>query len=504
MRLINNVDLKQLPPHLVGHSHWSRISDMKKKKTTVFVSGNFFVLHPGHVRLLKFAAEHGENLIIGVSALQPSYDVPTPEERAESLRELGIVSRVVVMKAGIEAFVRELRPDIIVKGREFEAVYNPEDKILKEYGGRLLFSSGESTYSANDLLGQDNTASQNIPKLPHDFMRRHGFDAANLIKTIADFKGLSIVVVGDLIIDEYINCEALGMSREDPTLVVSPRSVDRFVGGAGIVAGHAAALGASVKFLSVIGDDDVGRDAIKRLSEYKVDATLLTDDGRPTTLKQRYRVQDKTLLRVSRLRQNEISRSLQENVAVRFESACENAHLVIFSDFNYGVLPQALVDRMTAIARQSGTLIAADSQSSSQIGDISRFKQTVLMTPTEYEARLALRDQNGGLALVGLNLLKAARGENAFITLGAAGVLVVAAETAKREQQYDRLPSFNSLPRDVSGAGDSMLTAGAMALAAGATIWEAAFIGSLAAGIQTGQVGNRPILESALTSALQI
>ena len=477
---------------------------MKNKKTTVFVSGNFFALHPGHVRLLKFAAECGQNLIVGVSTLQPSYDVPTPEERAESLRHLGIVSRVVVLNAGVEAFVRELRPDIVVKGREFEAVYNPEDKILSEYGGRLLFSSGESTYSANDLLAQDKTASQANLKLPNDFMRRHGVDAANLIKRIADFKGLSVIVVGDLILDEYINCEALGMSREDPTLVVSPQSVDRFVGGAGIVAAHAAALGAAVKFLSVIGDDEVGRDAAKRLAKYNVDATLLTDDGRTTTLKQRYRAQEKTLLRVSHLRQNEISRSLQESMAVRFESACENAHLVIFSDFNYGALPQALVDRMTATARKSGAMIAADSQSSSQIGDISRFTQTVLLTPTEHEARLALRDQNSGLALVGLNLLKAARGENAFVTLGAAGVLVVATETAKREHQYDRLPSFNSTPRDVSGAGDSMLTAGAMALAAGATIWEAAFVGSLAAGIQTGRVGNRPISGLELTSAIHI
>ena len=177
--------------------------------------------------------------------------------------------------------------------------------------------------------------------------------------------------------------------------------------------------------------------------------------------------------------------------------------LVIFSDFNYGALPQALVDRMTIVAHKSGVMIAADSQSSSQIGDISRFSQTSLLTPTEHEARLALRDQNSGLALVGLNLLKAAKGANAFITLGAAGVLVISTAPLHREQQSDRLPSFNPTPRDVSGAGDSMLTAGAMALAGGASIWESAFIGSLAAGIQTGRVGNRPISGSELTSAIR-
>ena len=476
---------------------------MKNKKTTVFVSGNFFALHPGHVRLLKFAAECGENLIVGVSALQPTDDVPTPEERAEALRELGIVRSVVVLSDGVEAFLHELRPDIVVKGREFEAVYNPEEAILNEYGGRLIFSSGESTYSASDLLTRERTVSDAGLTLPVDFMRRHSLDATNLIKRIADFTKLSIVVVGDLIVDEYVQCDALGMSREDPTLVVSPQSVERFVGGAGIVAAHAAALGASVKFLSVIGDDEVGRDAVTRLADYKVDAALLTDDSRATTLKQRYRAQDKTLLRVSRLSQIAISRQLQESMAVRFEEACNKAQLVIFSDFNYGALPQALVDHMTIVAHKSGVMIAADSQSSSQIGDISRFSQTSLLTPTEHEARLALRDQNSGLALVGSNLLKAAKGANAFITLGASGVFVISTAQLHSEQQSDRLPSFNPTPRDVSGAGDSMLTAGAMALAGGASIWESAFIGSLAAGIQTGRVGNRPISGSELTSAIR-
>lgn len=475
---------------------------IKKNKTVVFVSGNFFALHPGHVRLLKFAAECGDMLVVGVSSVQLSSEVPSPEERAEALRELGIVQRVVVLEHGVEAFIRELRPDVVVKGKEFETADNIEEPILKAYGGRLIFSAGESTYSATDLLARDgNGASRLQLATPEDFIRRHALNKASVAKHVGLFSKLNVIVVGDLIIDEYILCEALGMSREDPTLVVSPQSKTCYVGGAAIVASHAASLGASVRYLSVVGEDPTGEDAARKLRELNVEATLLTDSSRPTTLKQRYRAQDKTLLRVSHLRQHEIARDLQDQLYDTYLGALATAQLVIFSDFNYGVLPQRLVDRMTQAAVERGVMTAADSQSSSQVGDITRFRHARLLTPTEYEARLAMRDQTNGLAHVGSNLLRTADSANAFIKLGAAGVLLISA-TPEGTDLFDRLPALNKLPKDVSGAGDSMLTAGALALASGASIWEAGYVGSVAAGIQTSRIGNIPITAAELTGVI--
>ncbi|MBT7449488.1 MAG: adenylyltransferase/cytidyltransferase family protein [Rhodospirillaceae bacterium] len=476
---------------------------MKKSDTVVFVSGNFFALHPGHVRVLKFAAESGDTLVVGVSATRPSNDVPPPEERAEALRELGIVDRVVVLDDGVETYLHDLRPDVVIKGKEFETVSNPEESILKKYGGRLIFASGESTYSGSDLLAHDNRASQLAPlNIPRDFLERHGLSTDQLINRVKSFSNLSVVVVGDLIVDEYVNCEPLGMSQEEPSIVVSPQSTDRFIGGAGIVAAHAASLGASVDFLSVVGDDETGELVAAWLPDYNVSAHLIIDESRPTTLKQRFRAQDRTMLRVSHLRQHEISRDHQAQIATKFESLCAKADLVIFSDFNYGCLPQPLIDQLTETAKKTATMFVADSQSSSQIGDISRYKNAQLLTPTEFEARLALRDQNSGLAKMGHDLLAATNSTNVFVKLGASGVLIVSSEPSSTEQQVDRLPAFNALPKDVSGAGDSMLTAASLALAAGASTWEAAFIGSIAAGIQTGRLGNVPISTDELKDSL--
>ncbi|MFX0591110.1 hypothetical protein ACOARS_13425, partial [Glaesserella parasuis] len=90
----------------------------------------------------------------------------------------------------------------------------------------------------------------------------------DLRSTVEKFKGLRVAVLGDLIVDEYVSCEALGMSQEDPTLVVTPIMQERFIGGAGIVASHACKLGAQVNYFSVAGKDAAADFAREKLSEY--------------------------------------------------------------------------------------------------------------------------------------------------------------------------------------------------------------------------------------------
>ena len=100
-------------------------------------------------------------------------------------------------------------------------------------------------------------------------------------------------MIGDLIIDEYINCETLGMSQEDPSLVVTPVDSSKYIGGAGIVAAHAAGLGASSSIFTVTGDDENKNFAEKTLSRQGVYCKIFVDHNRITTLKKRFRNKNK-------------------------------------------------------------------------------------------------------------------------------------------------------------------------------------------------------------------
>jgi rfaE bifunctional protein kinase chain/domain len=374
---------------------------------------------------------------------------------------------------------------------------------LQQYGGRLVFSSGETLFSSLDLIYKEfQFLDRRSISLPTDYLARHDIDKNRLITLLTGFARLKVCVVGDLIIDEYITCEPLGMSQEDPTIVVMPVDSTRFIGGAGIVAAHAAGLGAGVKFFSVTGNDNARKFALDGLTAAGVDAQLMVDAGRPTTLKQRYRSKGKSLLRVSHLHQSAISTSLQSKLISDIEIALKGVNLLVFSDFNYGCLPQTLVDKLVDIAKNLGVVIAADSQSSSQLGDITRFKGMNLVTPTEREARISTRNREDGLVVLAELVCKQAAAQNVLLKLGEEGLLIHAGNGKGSDWMTDRVTALNNNAKDVAGAGDSLLITSALTLASGGNIWEAALLGSLAAAIQVGRVGNTPIQISEILKEL--
>jgi rfaE bifunctional protein kinase chain/domain len=463
---------------------------------TVFVSGAFNVLHPGHLRLLRFAKEYGDRLIVAVLSDRIAGSAAYVHEhlRLEGVQSISWVDEAFIFDESVASALERLRPDIVIKGREHELRLNPESEVLEQYGGRLVFSSGETIFSSLDLIRKEfkDIDSRSI-SLPHEFLMRHQIKPSRLADLLKQFSRLKVCVIGDLIIDEYITCETLGMSQEEPTIVVTPIDSTRFIGGAGIVAAHAAGLGATVDFFSVTGNDATRDYALDVLAVAGVNARLLADDSRPTTLKQRYRCKGKSLLRVSHLHQGTISAAIQAKMLTAIERVIGNTDLMVFSDFNYGCLPQPLVDQITAIAKRSGVMLVADSQSSSQVGDISRFKGMNLITPTEREARISTRNREDGLVVLAEGLRQQATAHNVLLKLGEEGLLIHPGDDRIDGWLTDRVDAMNASPKDVSGAGDSLLIASAMTLACGGSIWEAAFLGSLAAAVQVGRVGNTPL-----------
>ncbi len=341
-----------------------------------FVSGNFNAVHPGHLRLLKFAAEQADVLVVGVNH-DNSPGVSLPQEmRLENVRSIAMVKHAVPLDASPTAFIATLQPDVVVKGKEFETRLNPEKTIVETYGGRLVFSSGEVGFTSLALLEREySEPNHSSISKPSDFPDRHGFDMSSLHSTLGKIAGMRVLVIGDLIIDEYVSCDPIGMSQEDPTIVVTPIASKTFVGGSGAVAAHANGLGADVNYCTVTGQDEFADFARNELGRQGVNHHFFVDSTRPTTRKQRFRALSKTLLRVNYLRHHPASREIQKQILQTVETALPKADLILFSCFNYGCLPQPLVDAITERAQARSIMMAADSQASSQIGDVSRFKE---------------------------------------------------------------------------------------------------------------------------------
>ena len=471
----------------------------------VFVSGNFNVLHLGHLRLLRFAKECGGFLVVGVqdNALAGGKGFLDENLRLEVVRSSSWVDHAFLLHCQVSDAIRILQPSFVVKGREHEFQKNPELDALAEYGGHLLFGSGEVAFSSLELLNRELSLTQLSPThLPKDFPGRHDFQLSDLISLIKRFSDVRIAIVGDLILDEYVHCNSVGMSQEDPTIVVTPVGEDLFLGGAGIVAGHAAGLGATVEFFSVVGRDELSEFARKRLEEYGIHFHLVEDKSRPTTLKSRFCVDRKTLLRVNRLRRHDLGRELRESLLEQLSPILKKVDVLVFSDFNYGCLPQSLVDTVTADGRERGLLMVADSQCSSQLGNIARFRGMDLLTPTEFEARISLHDHQSGLVVLAESLRLKAEARDVLVKLGPEGLLFHAELSGQNQWLTDRLPSFSTKVQDTAGAGDSLLATVAVARSLGAPLWQAAYLGSIAAACQIATLGNIPLQADQLLSEL--
>lgn len=463
-------------------------------KRIVFVSGNFNTIHPGHLRLLRFAKECGDYLVVGVTDDRAPGVLVQEDLRLDGVRSISFVDYAFTLADPPELSIATLKPAVVVKGKEHEEQFNKEQDAVEGYGGKLLFGSGDMRFSSVDLLKRE-VLESDLSSIVRsmDFPGRHGFRMSDLRVIVARFKGLRITVLGDLIVDEYVECDPLGMSQEDPTLVVTPIQSETFVGGAGIVAAHARSLGAEVRYFTVAGKDAAAQFARRKLDEYGVAAEVFDDDSRPTSLKQRFRANGKTLLRVSHLRQHDINHQLCRQYLAAVTRALPETDLVIFADFNYGCLPQLVVEQIVETCTRKKLLMVADSQSSSQMGDVSRFKNMLLLTPTEREARLAVHDFNSGLIVLAERLRSKAQARNILMTLGAEGMIAHAESVNGGEWVNDRLPAFNRAPKDPSGAGDSLLTCSSMAMAVGADIWQGMYLGSIAAACQVSRVGNTPL-----------
>lgn len=460
------------------------------KKALVY--GNFNILHPGHLRLLKFAKESADYLIVAVNSNKLTFDPNLFDERIrlESIQATSFVDEAFILNEDILDYIKKTKPTFVVKGKEHQEEKNKEEDILQSYGGKLLFTSGEIGFSSLDLLNKEYEINDSFLKHEKKYIQRHNIKKDELITLVDNFTELNILVIGDTIIDEYITCDPVGMSQEDPTIVVTPLSTKKFIGGASIVAAHAKTLGAKVSYISVLGEDENYNFVEDYLEGLNISANLYKDNTRPTTLKQRFRALSKTLLRVNHLKQHYINSDIEKDIIKKVKEF-KNLDLIIFSDFSYGVLSKTIIKEIGLFAKKNQISVVADSQSSSQVGDISKFKNMDIVTPTEREIRLSINDFESGLVILSSKLKQKSNPKYIFTTLGAEGVMIY--NSNKNELLTDNISALNFNPKDVSGAGDSFLTCTSMANAIGANIWQSAYLGSIAAAIQVSRIGNTPI-----------
>jgi D-beta-D-heptose 7-phosphate kinase / D-beta-D-heptose 1-phosphate adenosyltransferase len=316
-----------------------------------------------------------------------------------------------------------------------------------------------------------------------------------------DFAGRAVVVLGDVMLDTWIDGHVERISPEAPIPVLRIDRRREMLGGAGNVARNIAALGGRAVLIGVVGKDDPGRKVVRLAGEAgpqpgHISARLVTAKSSPTTHKTRYVAAGQQILRVD----EEVAAPVEGRLAARlieaFEAALPEAAAVILSDYAKGTLAPAVIARAIAAARAAGKPVIVDPKAR----DMSRYRGVTLLTPNRAETYAATGidcAEDVSTERAGRELLAAAAAEAALITRGAGGLSVI-----PRDGPALHVPSRARAVFDVSGAGDTLVAALALALSAGAPLVFAAHLANAAAGIVVGKPGTATLSPRELSAAL--
>ncbi len=320
--------------------------------------------------------------------------------------------------------------------------------------------------------------------------------AEDLKRFLDRFDGKRIIVLGDLMLDEYVWGKVIRISPEAPVPVVDVQRITYAPGGAAHVATKIADLGGQSLLFGVAGKDETGLRLREELEQRSINAGYILSTDRPTTRKTRIIAHSQQVVRVDQESRYAISEALALNLLKEIEQNIDGIDAVIISDYAKGITVAILVQGVISAARKRGKMTLIGPKDS----ECGKYKGATILTLNEGEANeaagITITDEDS-LAQAGKLLLEKLQCEAVLITRGEKGMSLFEATGATTH-----LPTFAREVYDVTGAGDVVIGTLALTLTAGASFAEAATIANYAAGVSVGKVGTAPITRRELEIAI--
>jgi len=315
---------------------------------------------------------------------------------------------------------------------------------------------------------------------------------------ISKFSDAKVLVIGDLILDEFVWGEVSRISPEAPVPVVWVKSESFMPGGAANVANNTASLGAVTYIAGVVGSDERAGILKEGLIEKGINVDgVITDDGRPTTLKTRVVANHQQVVRIDREKIEGISSSALDKIIIYVKGIIDQMDAIIIEDYGKGVISARLLKEILTIAKKRGKIITVDPKEE----HFSYYKGVTAITPNHHEAAQAIgikAKDSQSILKIGKAFLKKLNCEGVLITLGENGM-----QLFQKNGAVTHIPTVAQEVFDVSGAGDTVISAFTLALALGVDMKDAAYVSNIAAGIVVGKVGIAVITQKELIERLK-
>jgi len=307
-----------------------------------------------------------------------------------------------------------------------------------------------------------------------------------------------VLVLGDIMLDEYLYGTVSRISPEAPVPVVEVKSTRLLLGGAANVAANIRALGDEPLLIGVVGRDEAAAKLASLLGDKQICRDfVVADTSRPTTMKTRIMAHNQQVVRADREERHDLDPAIEQQVLERFLSLLDSVAAVIISDYGKGVITPSLLEKVIAACLKKGIFLAVDPKETR----FHNYRRVSLITPNHHEAGFAYGRRINSLddlVEVGNGLLEKLEVEAILITRGAEGMSLF-----RRAQAPTHIPTFARHVYDVTGAGDTVIAACASAVSAGADLVEAAIFANAGAGCTVAEVGTATVTVEQLRKELE-
>lgn len=382
-----------------------------------------------------------------------------------------------------------MRPDVYVKGEEFRNQADPTGKIAREaavaaeIGTRVEYTS-DIVFSSSHLINQ---YFSNISKETRTFLDnfRSHYSVAEIGALLDSFADMTVLLVGDAIIDEYVYCSPLGASSKDPVLALLYRNAERFVGGGGAIANHLAQFVKKVIWCTVLGDDRQEEAFFSANLAPNVEFRPCTRQGAPTVRKTR--IMDSYSLQKSLEIYHMAQKPIPDNVTLllrdNMDYCLPSADLLMVADFGNGCISHTLVDYISSL----DIFLAVNAQSNAGNRGhhtIGRYSRADFASLALHEIRLEFRNSNMSFLDMLMALCAKLSAACVLLTEGRDGCSVLCGD------DLQRAPSFAVNVVDRVGAGDALFSVASLCSYKHFPPELTAFLGNIAGSLAVETLGN--------------
>lgn len=472
-----------------------------KNKKVVLCHGVFDLLHFGHIRHFEEAKSYGDILIVSITPDRhvnkgPSRPMFKENIRLKSLAALEIVDYVTI-NDGVSAIniIKKLKPNFYCKGpdykdhkRDVTKNIKKEKEAVKSCGGKIVYTSGE-TFSSGSIINKysdilETDTKKNILKA------KDQLSIINIENIFKKINNLKILVIGELIIDEYTFSDALGKSGKDPMLVLKEMKSEKYLGGAGSIARNLTSFSKNINLITMLGEKSEHKDFIKKeLNKSKM--FYIKKKNSPTIVKKRFLdiYSNSKVLGLYQFNDDKLNKKDEQDLQKIISKKIVDYDLVIVSDYGHGFISENTAKLISKKAK----FVALNAQiNAANIGlhSLNKYQKVDCIIINEKELRHEFRDKNSEIKPLMKKLSELRKAKKLIVTQGKSGSILY----DKTKNSFIKIQAFAGSAVDKIGAGDTMLTLSSLCFKVGLDNFVSLLIGSIGAAESVKNFGNKEMI----------